>query len=109
MFGFYFSFTFDLSMSKEKQAHRVNGPDNRYWWNQYLMGHLITQKIDKKWQLVVIQVFQKKKNQFYKFFQGFAKSFSVYIMGKKLEFFLISRKSCRRAGTRYNARGFHEI
>lgn len=29
-------------------------------------------------------------------------------MGKKLEFYLISRKSCKKAGTRYNARGlFH--
>ena len=31
-------------------------------------------------------------------------------MGKKLEFFLFSRKSCKKAGTRYNARGFsHEL
>ena len=42
---------------------------------------------------------------YFKYFKGFIKNFAVYLMGKKLEFYLISRKSCKKAGTRYNARG----
>ncbi len=56
MFGFYFSFTYDLSLSKEKQTQKGSGPNQIFWWNQFLMGDLTTQKIDKKWQIVVIQV-----------------------------------------------------
>jgi hypothetical protein len=32
----------------------------------------------------------------------------VFIQGKKLEYFLISRRSCYKAGTRYNARGLDD-
>ena len=32
----------------------------------------------------------------------------MFIQGKKLEYFLISRRSCYKAGTRYNARGLDD-
>lgn len=56
-FGFYFSFTYDLSRSRESHNNDANAlPNQNYWWNQFLMRDLISQKIDKKWQIVVIQV-----------------------------------------------------
>lgn len=40
--------------------------------------------------------------------QGFVKGFSYYLNGKKLQLILISRRSRKRAGTRYNARGLDD-
>lgn len=56
-FGFYFSYTYDMTLSKEKQSQKINEPDSKFWWNQFLMGELTSQKIDRKWYLVVIQVY----------------------------------------------------
>ena len=39
---------------------------------------------------------------------GFVGNFNVYIDGKKLDFYLLSRRSSRRAGTRYNSRGIDD-
>lgn len=37
--------------------------------------------------------------------QGYISNFQVYIQGKKLDFYLLARRSCKKAGTRYNSRG----
>ena len=37
--------------------------------------------------------------------KGFIGFFSVYIYGRKLDYYLISRRSCKMGGTRFNARG----
>jgi len=55
---------------------------------------LASQNVDARWMLPTIQ--------------GFVAHFSVYIEGKQLEFYIISRRSCRKAGTRYNARGIDD-
>lgn len=60
MFGFYFSYTYDLTLSKDKQHRKITDPDPQFWWNQFLMSELISQKIDKKWHLVFIQVIMIK-------------------------------------------------
>lgn len=42
------------------------------------------------------------------YLKGYVGFFEVYLAGKKLDFFLISRRSSKRAGTRYNSRGIDD-
>ena len=37
--------------------------------------------------------------------QGSIKCFKVFLQGKKIQYFLITRRSYKRGGTRYNSRG----
>lgn len=39
---------------------------------------------------------------------GYVGYFTVYLAGKKLDYYLISRRSSKRAGTRYNSRGIDD-
>lgn len=41
-------------------------------------------------------------------YSGYIGNFCIYISGKKLDFYLISRRSSKRAGTRYNSRGIDD-
>jgi SacI homology domain len=88
--GYYFSYTYDLTLSKIKRATNCQ-TETRFQWNYHLHKDLKKFGVDKRWQLSLIQGHI-----------GYATSF---IQGKKLEYFLISRRSCFKAGTRYNARG----
>jgi len=88
--GYYFSYTYDLTLSKVKRATNCQ-TEVRFQWNHYLYKDLTKWNIDRKWRVPVIQ--------------GFIGYFNVFIQGKKLEYFLISRRSSYRSGTRYNARG----
>ena len=45
------------------------------------------------------------KGWFIGLMQGSVKSFKVFVQGKRMEYFLISRRGWRLGGTRYNARG----
>lgn len=53
-------------MAKEKQFKHQTNTDERFWWNQYLLKDLISQKVDAKWMIYLIQVkayyFGKRKN-----------------------------------------------
>lgn len=88
--GFYFSYDYDLTLSKNKIS-KEQTPDKAFLWNEHLFKDIISQKIDESWLIPVIQ--------------GFFGTFSCKILEKKLDFFLITRRSNQRAGTRYNARG----
>lgn len=92
--GYYFSYTYDLTLSKIKRATNCQ-TETRFQWNYHLHKDLKKFGVDKKWQISLIQGHI-----------GYATSF---IQGKKLEYFLISRRSCFKAGTRYNARGNPKI
>jgi synaptojanin len=37
--------------------------------------------------------------------QGSVRSFRAFLQGKRIEYFLITRRSWRMGGTRYNSRG----
>lgn len=50
--------------------------------------------IDRKWLTYLIQ--------------GYISYFYLYVNGKRLDFYLLSRRSSKRAGTRYNARGIDD-
>lgn len=56
--GFYFSYTYNLTIAKEKQAQKITSPDERFWWNQYLLKDLISQKVDAKWMIYLMQVYK---------------------------------------------------
>ncbi|EAR97727.3 endonuclease/exonuclease/phosphatase family protein (macronuclear) [Tetrahymena thermophila SB210] len=91
--GYYFCYTYDLSLSRQKQAYSSER-DWRFCWNSYLCKDLIASKIPSVWTIAIIQ--------------GYCSTFSVYIQGKKLDFYLFARRSCKKAGTRYNARGIND-
>ncbi|CAK76155.1 unnamed protein product (macronuclear) [Paramecium tetraurelia] len=91
--GFYFSYGYDLTLSKVKQ-HIEEKTDERFLWNLNLIKNHLKQQIDRKWLTTIIQ--------------GFINYFYLYINGKKLDFYLMSRRSSQRAGTRYNARGIDD-
>jgi hypothetical protein len=88
--GYYFSFTYDLSVSKIKQAEGF--PKNfKFCWNAYMARNIATID-DKEWMVSMIQ--------------GFVRGFSVNLQeGKKVDYYLISRRSWRKGGTRYYSRG----
>ena len=92
-----------------------------------MFKEMISQNIEKKWMIPLIQVLHDillifffiflPKSLYFKFsliiniyfFQkGFFGTFSCIINEKKLDFYLITRRSCKRAGTRYNARGIDD-
>lgn len=85
----YFSFTYDLSVSKIKYAEGY--PKNfKFCWNASLAKNLYDLE-EKEWMISLIQ--------------GFVGTFSLTIQDKNLTYFLISRRSWKNGGTRYNARG----
>jgi len=91
--GYYFSYTYDLTLSKVKRATNCQ-TEVRFQWNHHLYKDLKKFNIDKKWQVPLIQ--------------GLVGYANAFIQGKKLEYFLISRRSCFKAGTRFNARGIDD-
>jgi hypothetical protein len=91
--GHYFSYNYNLTLSKMRQAASQQ-TEPKFAWNWYMYRDLLKFNVDRKWTIPLIQ--------------GYVGYFDVYLMGKKLEFFLISRRSCYKAGTRYNARGIDD-
>ena len=108
-FGFYYSYTYDLTLSTDKISKGQNDRAPKFWWTGFMLKDLRAQNISISWQIPLIQVkifyLIYEMTCLFNVFKGFMKNFAVYLMGKKLEVYLISRKSCRKAGTRYNARG----
>ena len=87
--GYYFSFTYELSASKIKQAEGY--PKNfKFCWNAYLARGLYDLE-EKGWMVSLIQ--------------GFIGKFSQELQEKTLDYLLISRRSWKKGGTRYHSRG----
>ena len=53
--GYYFSYGYNLTLSKMKQTI-TNQTDPRFTWNGFLLKDLTKMNIDKKWSLPLIQV-----------------------------------------------------
>jgi hypothetical protein len=70
------------------------GTKNRFTWNMRFLKDLEKYKIEKEWCLPIIQ--------------GYVNSFDVFVEGTKISYILISRRSNRKAGTRYFDRGVDE-
>lgn len=87
--GYYFSYTYDLTLSKT--AYAEGYPSRlKYAWNIAMAKKLLHLQ-ERSWFVVLLQ--------------GSIRSFKVYLQGKKMEYFLITRRSWKKGGTRYNARG----
>lgn len=87
--GYYFSYDYDLSLSR--QAYAKGYPTRgKYHWNLNMSRKLL-QLQDKGWFIGLMQ--------------GSVKYFKVFLQGKKLEYYLITRRSWKVGGTRYNSRG----
>ena len=53
--GYYFSYGYNLTLSKMKQTS-TQQTDLRFAWNGFLLKDLIKMNVDKKWSLPLIQV-----------------------------------------------------
>lgn len=91
--GFYFSYDYDLTLSRNKISSKQT-TDINFLWNEHLFKDIVSQKIDKSWLIPLIQ--------------GFFGTYSCKIEENRLDFYLITRRSNKRAGTRYNARGIDD-
>lgn len=96
---FYFSYTADISNTlarKSQQPESLNGKplwmrwEDRFWCNRVISGPLIDNKLNE-WVLPVMR--------------GIVQIFVVVVQKQPFDFFLISRRSRYRAGTRYKTRG----
>lgn len=88
--GFFFSFTYLLTRNIgfiKQNEHLHEDSDLRFYWNLGLYKEFIDQGVESLWFVPVIQ--------------GFFSTFS----DSRVSLCLISRRSCERAGTRYNCRG----
>lgn len=88
--GFFFSFTYLLTRNSgfAKQFEYLHeDSDCRFYWNLSLYKEFIGQGVEPLWFVPIIQ--------------GFFSIFTDQHVGLAL----ISRRSCERAGTRYNCRG----
>lgn len=98
--GFYFSYHYDLTHSLENNKTCRNSgtlhemADLRFYWNHAMYKDLLAQDIEPKFCLPIVQ--------------GFITFSDVLQLDAPTTLVLISRRSCQRAGTRYNARGVDE-
>lgn len=90
--GYYFSLTYDLTLSKAKHLQK-KPTETRFQWNHELYRDFIKFNIDQAWMVSLIQ--------------GHIGYFASTIASDRVDFFLISRRSCLNSGTRYYARGKH--
>ncbi|CAO3645563.1 unnamed protein product [Cunninghamella blakesleeana] len=92
--SFYYSYTYNLTNSLQRQTHEV---DNRFFWNHYLSQKMLIVDDHKKMSPFILPVIQ-----------GFVNIKPLIINQKSITFALISRRSQERAGTRYFSRGIDE-
>ena len=96
--GFYFSYHYDLTNSLERNKKvRRDGTlhelaDLRFYWNHDMYKDFTSQSIEPRFYLPIVQGFVAVAPP----------------SDQAVTLLLISRRSCHRAGTRYNARGVDE-
>jgi len=97
--GFYYSFKYNLTNSCQKQSKLKKDSniwlyDKRYCWNYYLNKKLFEAKVNSIW--ITPCIF------------GYVNISTVQLASETVKFVLISRRSNKHAGTRYNTRGIIE-
>lgn len=91
--GFYFSFSYALTLNigHESLGGTLHDEsDKSFYWNFELYKEFVSQDVDTIWFVPIIQGF-----------------FNVYSRDE-VTLALLSRRSCERAGTRYNCRGIDD-
>jgi len=92
--GYYFSYTCDLTLSKQKRSERGENTETRYQWNKHILKDVVKAQVSKKWQLPIVQ--------------GYIGFFDAVINERQMTFYLISRRCCHKAGTRFTVRGLDD-
>ena len=94
-FSFYFSFERDLTLSFQKMKSGIKvKPREAYFWNQGMMRALLENGQPEEWLIPVVQ--------------GHYGSFTQSIGNWEFKYYLISRRSKYRSGTRFYNRGIDE-
>eukprot|EP01091_Cochliopodium_minus_P013420 TRINITY_DN431_c0_g1_i1.p1 TRINITY_DN431_c0_g1~~TRINITY_DN431_c0_g1_i1.p1 ORF type:complete len:577 (-),score=183.58 TRINITY_DN431_c0_g1_i1:35-1765(-) len=92
---FYYSHTYDLTNSWQRQKNNKSPEiDERFYWNRFV--HKRFENIPKN---------HKIRNFLSPIIQGFVELKELKIQGKQADFVLLSRRSCKRTGVRYESRG----
>lgn len=102
---FYFSHDFDVTKRLQRRAGRdgrdaltelpsMSTAEPRFLWNSFLCRPLLNQSISKRWFTPVMQ--------------GFLQCHTLPGRNSSMLLMLLARRSCRHAGTRYNARGLDD-
>jgi hypothetical protein len=98
--SYYFSTTFDLTHSLQRLSNTSpdfkhlplhERADTRFMWNGFVLRDLMQQPELSRFCLPVIH--------------GFVNINDCCIKGRSFRYIIVSRRSCYRAGTRYNTRG----
>jgi hypothetical protein len=93
--GYYYCKGYDLTRSKQYSLHKKDHQE-KFMWNYHLAASLTQHNISLDWTLPIIQGFIRyMEHKFSE--QG------------KLKYILISRRSCKRAGTRFYSRGVDDL
>ncbi|KAL0483335.1 hypothetical protein AKO1_014679 [Acrasis kona] len=89
--SFYFSYTCNLTVNFQDQlVKKAQGSNRHFFWNRHLSARLMTSNLPR-YVLPMVR--------------GYLEVADCTIHDKTFMFGIISRTSCRRAGTRYNCRG----
>ncbi|KAK9242543.1 SacI homology domain-containing protein [Lipomyces tetrasporus] len=104
--SFYYSNDFDLTNRMQARSadptFDIDGFDEAFMWNSYMISELVTYRSH-------LQPDEKLALDHSRFLtsviRGFAETVSTQIGSTPARLTVISRQGCRRAGTRYNARG----
>jgi phosphatidylinositol-bisphosphatase len=99
--GCYFSYHYDLTNSMQRSHKKVmdcsalfDRSNKQYVWNYPMSKRLVEASVSSNWLTPIIQ--------------GYVGIAEEEVNGKKLRLILISRRSYKHAGTRFNARGIDE-
>ncbi|KAK9495456.1 SacI homology domain-containing protein [Lipomyces doorenjongii] len=104
--SFYYSNNFDLTNHMQSRSvdptFDIDGFDEAFMWNSYMISELVTYRSH-------LQPDEKAALDQSRFLtsaiRGFAETVPTQIGATPATLTVISRQGCRRAGTRYNARG----
>ncbi|KAI9019211.1 SacI homology domain-containing protein [Phycomyces nitens] len=107
--NFYFTPDFDLTKTVQARTSAasmgVHAFDDHFLWNRFLVSGLLDfrSKLDRKKQMDL------DRGGFLVFaIRGYVGTEHVRIDDEKLELSVISKLSCKRAGTRFNSRGIDD-
>ena len=93
--GFYFSYQYDLTNSLERQKKQKKMKvDDRFFWNRFVQQPFASVPANHAMRVWLTPVVQ-----------GFLSIHSSSLQGQKFDFVLLSRRSCKRTGTRFESRG----
>ncbi|KAK9480386.1 SacI homology domain-containing protein [Lipomyces japonicus] len=107
--SFYYSNDFDLTSRMQSRSSEptfdIDGFDEAFMWNGFMISELVKYRSH-------LQPEEKLELDHSRFLtsviRGFAETVKTKIESKPATLTIISRQGCRRAGTRYNARGIDD-